>query len=218
MSDTDAPVVTDGEIVTFSRRVNDLFTRFAVKQVYANPRQVLDGLQRLIEGQPLATIPVVVPEKEPVPEVPPGPIIRVDRSVKPVYPEWMVRVLHPELENVGPVEYDVTLLDRWLHDDQKGRRYTWGWNVYAKLKEEDCELLKTCLGLRDLEEIRKKGIVFFRKHFDGKKVFGWASIVKNLEGCFVIPFLFDDGGKVVLCWRQLSDFWDGSRPALRHAN
>ncbi len=145
------------------------------------------------------------------------PIIRVDRSVKPTYPNWVKKILHPELENVGPAQYDVSSINEWLHDRQKNGQWTSGSNVYAKLKENDCELLKTCLGLRDLEEIQKKGIAFFRKYFKHKRVFGWASVVQNRGDDLDAPSLCEDGGEVVLGWGWLGSHWGGLSPALRHA-
>ncbi len=158
--------------------------------------------------------PVSIPEPEPMIDS----IIRVDRSVKPIYPDWMKKVIHPELENVGPTEYDASSIDQWLHEGQKNGNWTTGNRVYAKLKEEDNKLLKTCLGLRDLEEIQKKGIVFFRKYLKGKVPFGWASVVQSRGGDLSVPFLDEDGGEVVLDWGWLDRDWDGFYPALRHAS
>ncbi len=144
-------------------------------------------------------------------------IIRVDRLVKPTYPDWVKKVLHPELENIGPAEYDASSIDEWFHNRQKNGQCTFGKNVYTKLKENDCELLKTCLGLRDLEEIQKKDIAFFRKHFKAKAVFGWASIVQNHEDYPNVPCLCERGGKVVLHWYWLGNVWSDGYSALRHA-
>jgi len=158
--------------------------------------------------------PAPIPESEPVID----PVIRVDRSVKPIYPDWVKEVLHPELENIGPAEYDASSIDQWLHDDQKNGNWTTGNNVYAKLKEKDCKLLKTCLGLRDLEEIQKKGITFFRKHFKGKAVLGWASVGENRDGNLFVPYLCEFGDEVVLRWSWLGIDWDDFGLALRHAS
>ncbi len=59
MSTTTAPVVTDGELATLASRQVELFTRFK-KGVYANPSEVLDGIQLLIEGKQPEVIPTVV--------------------------------------------------------------------------------------------------------------------------------------------------------------
>ena len=143
-------------------------------------------------------------------------IIRVNRSIRPSYPDWMKEVIHPELEAVGPSEYDGAKLEQWLHDGQKDGKWIEGNKIYAHLKKTDT--LKTCLGLRDLEEIQKKGIANFRKHFAGKAVFGWASVVRNRLGSLRVPYLFERGGKVVLYWHWLDDSWGRSHPALCHAS
>ncbi len=154
------------------------------------------------------------------PEVVIDSTIRVTRSKKSTYPDWVRKILHPELENVGPAQYDVSSINEWFHDGQKNGQWTYGSNVYAKLKENDCELLKTCLGLRDLEEIQKKGIAFFRKYLKSKTVFGWASVVQDRVGRLDrlgVPYLCECGDEVVLRWLWLGNRWDGNCPALRHA-
>ena len=143
-------------------------------------------------------------------------IIRVNRSIRPSYPDWMKEVMHPELETIGPAEYDGTKLEQWLHDGQKDGKWIEGNKIYAHLKKTDT--LKTCLGLRDLEEIQKKGIAYFRKHFAGKAVFGWASVVRDRHGRLHVPYLCQCGVKVFLFWFWLGLSWRSSNPALRHAS
>ncbi len=133
------------------------------------------------------------------PEVALDPIIRVDRSIRPSYPDWMQKVMHPELESVGPAEYDISSIEQWLHDGQKDGKCIEGNKIYNHLKKTDT--LKTCLGLRDLEEIQKKGIAFFRKHFKGKEVFGWAGIGLERDGNLLVPSLYERGDEVILRWR-----------------
>lgn len=149
-------------------------------------------------------------------EVALDPIIRVDRSIRPSYPDWMKEVMHPELEGVGPSEYDISAVEQWLHKGQEGGKWIEGNKIYKHLKETDT--LKTCLGLRDLEEIQKKGIAFFRKYFKGKAVFGWAGIVRLRFGNLHVPCLFEYGDKVVLDWSWTDYDWNDSNPALRFAS
>lgn len=143
-------------------------------------------------------------------------VIRVDRSIRPSYPDWMKEVMHPELESVGPAEYNISAVEQWLDDGQKGGKYIEGNKIYDHLKKTDT--LKTCLGLRDLEEIQKKGITFFRKHFKGKAVFGWAGIVRDHDGSLYVPYLCESDGEVVLSRRWAAHDWDGYYPALRFAS
>ncbi|MEI8249076.1 MAG: hypothetical protein WCG07_01095 [Candidatus Taylorbacteria bacterium] len=143
-------------------------------------------------------------------------IIRVNRSIRPSYPDWMEEVMHPELETIGPAEYDGTKLEQWLHDGQKDGKWIEGNKIYAHLKKTD--MLKTCLGLRDLEEIQKKGIAYFRKHFAGKAVFGWASVVRHRRGNLRVPYLCEGGDEVILDWDWLGSYWHSLHPALRHAS
>lgn len=175
----------------------------------------MDGVASLLADEMVVTrkeIKVTPPE----PEVELDPIIRVDRSIRPSYPDWMKEVMHPELESVGPAEYDISAIEQWLHDGQKDGKYIEGNKIYNHLKKTDT--LKTCLGLRDLEEIQKKGIAFFRKHFKGKAVFGWASVVRDRDGDLIVPCLYECGGRVVLDWLWTDHAWYDYRPALRFAS
>lgn len=149
---------------------------------------------------------------EPVPDI----IVRVDRSIRPVYPDWMKLVMHPELEPTGPAEYDLATIDPWLHDGQKNGRSMEGHKLYEYLKENG--MLESCLSLRDGEEIQKKGIAVFRKFFQGKAVFLWKSVVQNRDGDFRVPYLCKTGGWVVMGWSWLDNDWFGSNPALRFAS
>ena len=159
---------------------------------------------------------VIKPKPASVPEVEIDPIIRVDRSIRPSYPHWVKMVMHPELEDKGPAEYDISVVEQWLHDGQKDGKRVKGNEIYDHLKKTDT--LKICLGLRDLEEIQKKGITFFRKHFKGKAVFGWAGIVRDSGGHLLVPDLYEDDDEVVLSWYWTDGDWDDYRPALRFAN
>ncbi|HEY0221064.1 MAG TPA: hypothetical protein VGC58_02465, partial [Candidatus Paceibacterota bacterium] len=102
----------------------------------------VDAARRLLRGE-LTLV-------EPAPDT-----IFVDRSVRPRYPDWMKEVLHPELEATGPNKFEAGRLNLWLHDGQKDGLVK-GRVIYDHLKSND--MLSSCLGLRDLEEIRKKGI------------------------------------------------------------
>ena len=169
----------------------------------------------LARGEAVLTLKEKPVSKE---EPPFNTIIKVDRSVKPVYPDWMKKVMHPELEGNGPAEYDLANVEQWLHEGQKDGKWTKGDNIYARLKENDNELLKTCLTLRDGEEIKKNGIEAFRKFFKGKVLFLWGSVVLSRGGDLDVPYLGDDGGEVVVSWGWVGYGWGGSDPAGRLAS
>ncbi len=157
----------------------------------------------------------IVPfEKKPEPVL--DTLIRVDRSIRPVYPDWMKTVMHPELESTGLVEYDLGTINPWLHDGQKNGRYMEGNKLYEYLKEQ--KMLESCLSLRDGEEIQKKGLAVFRKFFQGKAVFLWKSVVRRRGGSLNVPYLYEDDDGVVVGWRWLGSSWDGNDPALRFAS
>ncbi|MEK7539310.1 MAG: hypothetical protein AAB595_01560 [Patescibacteria group bacterium] len=139
-------------------------------------------------------------------------LVRVDRSVKPTYPDWFKKLEHPELELAGPAEYDLTKVDQWLHDDQK-RGSVVGNTIYKHLQKGDN--LATCLNLQDGLAIQQKGIAVFRKLFAGKAVFLWGSVVQDRNGHLLVPYLYDNGDKVGLVWFWLDGHWYSSLPALR---
>ena len=103
----------------------------------------------------------------------------------------------------------------WLHDEQKDGGWIEGHKLYEHLKSNN--MLESCLGLRDLEEIQRRGIEFFRQHFKGKAVFGWKSAVRDSDGNLNAPCLYEGVGRVVLDWVWLSNGWSDCSPALRFA-
>jgi hypothetical protein len=140
-------------------------------------------------------------------------IIRVDRTVKPSYPDWMKKLEHPELECSGPDEYDLqTEVQQWLHDDQKTGVVS-GNTIYKHLQKGD--VLANCLNLQDGLAIQAKGIAAFRKFFAGKSVVLWGSVVQLRKGNLRVPYIYEHGGKVLLFWFWLDDrLFDSSKPAL----
>jgi hypothetical protein len=145
-----------------------------------------------------------------------SPLIFVDRTVRPSYPVWVDKILHPWLEGVGPSAYHPKDLELWLHSDQEHSIVT-GHKILERLQVNDFELLNGCLSLRDLEEIQKKGIAFFREYFAGKVVFGWKSVALGRSGGRCAPCLVGYDGEVVLGWSWLGSDWSASDPALRLA-
>jgi hypothetical protein len=142
--------------------------------------------------------------------------IHVDRSVKPTYPDWVKKILHPELESSGPTDYDLATVEQWLHDGQKDARYVKGQVIYDYLKSNPAEFARQH-SLRDLEEIQKKGIKVFRKLYGGKAVFAWKSVVRDRSGFLSVSYLYEHDSGVVLGWLWLEDVWSGSNPGLRFA-
>ena len=143
-------------------------------------------------------------------------VIHVDRSVTPSYPDWMKQVMHPELANTGSAEYDISSVKLWLHPDQDNGGTTTGKVIYKHL--EDNEMLQSCLNLQDGLAIQAKGIESFRKHFSGKAVFLWGSVVRGRYGRLRVPYLVERDGRVVVRWDWLGRDWLGRDPALRFAS
>lgn len=50
--------------------------------------------------------------------------------------------------------------------------------------------IKRCLGLRDFEEIQKKGITAYPQSLKSKSIFGWKSVITDDDGNQFVPCLF----------------------------
>ncbi len=148
-------------------------------------------------------------------------IIRVDRSVRPGYPDFLLKVMDPELESAGPAEYDLVNVELWLHDNQKGGKWITLGEIYNYLKSND--LLKSCLGLADGIEIQKRGLATFRSLLGNsgkiKSVNLWRSVIEGLgvdqTSNFYVPYLFELDDKIILDWSCLKNGVKGGVAALR---
>jgi len=169
------------------------------------------GLQKFLAGlNPPATSvePVPVTSTESALDF----IVRVDRSVKPTYPGWVEKLIHPELELAGPTEYDLSMVGLWLYDDQKTGAVL-GSVIYYYLNRT--YNIATCLNLQDGLAIQQKGIAVFRKLFSGKTVFLWGSVVQGHGHCLLVPYLCEFGDNVMVDWCRMTDYWLSGSPALR---
>lgn len=147
------------------------------------------------------------------------PIVRVDRSIRPVYPDFLNQeyVNTPEfvaLEKMGPPEFDASKLRHWLHPRQK-KYVTPGTVIHALLIKK--RMLPSCLGFVDLLGIQAKGLEFYRQHFKDKLVLGWRSVVPGRGGGLYVPCLVGFGGEVLLDWFWLCSDLGAGNPALRFA-
>lgn len=143
-------------------------------------------------------------------------IVRIDRSIRPAYPDWMKDVLHPELEATGPTEFDLATLDSYLFGKQQTGGVETGNRIYKHLKSEN--LLGSCLNLQDARAIQEMDIEAFRMHIKGKAVFFWKSVVRGRGSTLSVPYLCERGGQVRLLWLWLGHDCRHSDPALRFAS
>ena len=144
-------------------------------------------------------------------------LVTVDHKITPATPTWFKEWKYPDLNKVGDYKsvFSAESLERWRHDDQKIGVVT-GKFLHKYMLETD--LIKGSLSLRELEEIQKKGIAYFRKHFKSLAVFAWASVAMSVVGKRHVPYLVGDGDEVVLLWHWLGHSWVANNPALRFAS
>ncbi len=138
-------------------------------------------------------------------------IIRVDRSLRPSYPDWMKKLKHPNLECSGPAEYDLSSVELWFHDGQHSGSVD-GNTIYKHLQKNND--LTSCLNLQDGLAIQQKGIAVFRNLFADKKVFLWGSVVQSRYSQLMVPYLYDNSYEVELNWFWLDYNWYLEYPAL----
>lgn len=186
-----------------------------------DPVKLKVALQDAIEGRFVDSARSEVFQAAPAKPNPLLAIIRVDRSIRPVYPDWADKKwVNDEkfmaLEKTGPSEYGLQSIEQWLHDRQKNGGRRRGQVIQDYLTSSN--MLESCLGLADLLAIQKFGIEIFRKHFAGKAAFGWKSVVRDRDGDLRAPYLVGDDGRVELGWGWLDGVWGGSSPALRFAS
>lgn len=156
-------------------------------------------------------------------EAPCDTIIRVDRSIRPTYPELMDKLMNPELESMGPNEYDLAMVTPWLHPKQEHCGVTTGQVIFDYLRNHD--MLKWCLGLQDALEIKKLGVAVFQRVFGNEVVCFWKSVVRmrSSDGHLFVPLLCVHSHGVVrggcyvhflpsmlLEWICLGDSWFGN--------
>lgn len=152
-------------------------------------------------------------------------IICVDRPIRPPYPGW-AKVMHPDLETVGPREYDLARVELYLHDGQKGRKTIQGYKLYEHLKKND--RLRGCLGLQDALAIQSKGIATFRKFFGGNVVYCWKSVLGENCGNTIyvayrssdlyVPYFCGRGDRVKVGCFHLGHGLHSRDPAARFAS
>lgn len=142
--------------------------------------------------------------------------VRLDRFVVlPSWadPNWLTQEFM-NLQTTGLAEYNLQSgVEQLLHDDQKTGVVS-GNIIYRCLKNDDA--LANQLGLADLLAIQKMGVGVFRALFKSKAVFGWKSVVRKCGSHkLYVPYLYEHGDIVVLCWCWLDNDWNSYHPALR---
>jgi hypothetical protein len=143
--------------------------------------------------------------------------ILVDRSIGLEYPDWVTKVMYPDLEKEGPKEYDLVDVGLWFHDEQERKGRIIGHKIHEHFlafeKTKPWYGLSSCLGLRDALEIQKKGYNFFGDAFGARRgLFFWKSVVLGAEQKLFVPGIhrYHEGGLignfgVELEWRSLDE-------------
>jgi hypothetical protein len=126
-------------------------------------------------------------------EVDRSSVIYVDRTIAPDYFSYFrerhtKKILNHGLERTGPAEFDASKLEQWFINKNQDQMSVG--EIYDYLEKH--KMLKDCLGMRDLEEIEKKGSVFFQKYFKGITVIGWKAVVCDIWNDYSVACLCED--------------------------
>jgi hypothetical protein len=136
----------------------------------------------------------------------------LDHSFPSGYPEFAEFGIFPKEKEGTTTGFNPDLMEQWFHGEYiKGRAS--GEMILAYLKYN--YLLEDCIGLPELGGIYQKGAIFFSKHFEGKAVFAWQSILSMPRGRYV-PYLIQFGGPVVLCLHWMGGLCKENFVALKH--
>jgi hypothetical protein len=132
---------------------------------------------------------------------------------KGLFPKWVTSELVPERKTSDSALIRPSELERWHPPSGKKRRMETGADVYRKIKK--ARLLACCLDLRELMQIERKGIRFYRKYFGRRAVFGWRSAVRDRLGFRYVPYLFEFGDGVYVHWYLFDFAWKATTVWLR---
>ncbi len=139
-------------------------------------------------------------------------IVEPDRSIRPAYPNWMRKVVHPELECTGPAKINLKALVLERHIVPAYKVIT-GLQIYDNIRDNDA--LDRCLSLQDGLAIQAAGVAVYRKVFSSRTVCLWKSVGqhKDFGGglCLHVAYLTNtDNREVYIGWGCLA--YDFSRP------
>ncbi len=141
-------------------------------------------------------------------------VVNVDREAPLSYPSFVVEVLHPELQSMGPASFNLTMVREWRHEDQR-----MGWQrhltatgevIYERLKTEG--VLADCLGFSDLVAMNQAGMP--RSFYAGKSFYGWKSVVRDEFGDLFVPYLTESSGQIFVKWERIDNKLGVNSPAL----
>lgn len=144
-----------------------------------------------------------------------SPIIRVDRSKRLEYPHLLKELVFPHRQKIGPIEFDLSVdVEHYVHPEQKRMGKVKGEVIFDYLSENN--LFSSFFSLHDLEAIREKGLTFFQKYFNGKRIFAWKSVGKDEGGLLLVPGMYERDGVLIYECRYISEMWHENNVAPRY--
>ncbi len=103
----------------------------------------------------------------------PSSIIHVDRMSASVYPDSRMRAIIPSMQSLGPSEFNLDKLRKWRHSRQLRHESVRGYIISMCLRKKS--LLSQCFNFQDLQEIQRKGLLYFLRYFGKSIPCAWRS-------------------------------------------
>jgi hypothetical protein len=139
-------------------------------------------------------------------------IIKVDRSIRPAYPDWEGGVRHWGIDR-RPAEYNLgsLALCRTYLMPKGGDKVTYF---------QDKGIIHFCLGFADFSEIQRKlsefadGVDVFRSYFGDEPIFALYDPIKGTSGCFKVSSLRVWKHEIIQEWQPVCQGFSGLAPHL----
>lgn len=137
--------------------------------------------------------------------------------VYPVYPDWVVKHLTPELEAESSIGVKNLVLG--LHEKQEKRQLITGDEIFKFLLPDQetyqakwSDPIHRCISLADLQFYEKQPHLI-PPMCEGEWVYAWKSVVLREGGRRVVPYLVCGIGRPCVDWCILGGNWGGHEPA-----
>ncbi|MES2216618.1 MAG: hypothetical protein V4481_04985 [Patescibacteria group bacterium] len=129
-------------------------------------------------------------------------LVHVPRSNHLIFPWWKRKILHPELQDGGPLSFDVSEIEFHQLKEQKRRKFLSGQVIYDYHIRH--HMLEADFGLREFRAIEERGLRFFETHFFGKVLVGWKSVIMDPTAAYV-PFQCVRKSALILDWCHIEN-------------
>lgn len=115
-------------------------------------------------------------------------IVKVDRTKRPLYPDFIEGPIRQDWELSGPSEFDIAQLQPNFYERDEDSGWAYGPRLFEQFGETP--IMSRALTLLDLEAIVAKGPEFYFRHFGDRYVIAWKSVVRVKDQTAVSKTLY----------------------------